>query len=167
MGVKRVYVDCTVRVEMQADDTYDPPVVTIPIDYHEVIECGTGRGQADEAFVDQRVYTASTAVDIHSRLAGIVDAGGAVINIVAPSIGAGIVLRAATGIGSADPLEIDTRLIAAANTASGDIRLADIGVNANTLVIGSAGGLAGIRPPASQQTHMQQREAIGHHARER
>ena len=88
--------------------------------------------------------TSTQAVDIHSRAAGIVDAGDAAINIVASSVGAGIVLRSATGIGSTDAIEIDTRLIAARNTTTGNIRLADVGANANTLVIGAAGGVTGI-----------------------
>jgi Ca2+-binding RTX toxin-like protein len=86
----------------------------------------------------------TTAVDIHSRGAGIIDAGDSAINIVAPAVGAGIVLRSATGIGSTNALEIDTRWITALNTTSGNIRLFDIGANANTLVIGSASGLAGV-----------------------
>jgi Ca2+-binding RTX toxin-like protein len=86
----------------------------------------------------------SSAVDIHSRLGGIVDAGDATVNIVAAAAGAAIALRSATGIGSTNALEIDARLIAALNTISGNIRLADIGPISNTLAIGMAGGLAGI-----------------------
>ncbi len=62
------------------------------------------------------------------------------INVTA----SGLALRAAIGIGSGDALETDLLTLAAINTTSGNIRIDDIGGNANLLTIGTVGTLIGI-----------------------
>ena len=64
MPVKRITVDVVVRVEEVKTVTYgDAPVNEIVIDYHKTFLTGTGQGQADRVYADERQYTASTAVD--------------------------------------------------------------------------------------------------------
>ncbi|MFO0902613.1 MAG: choice-of-anchor D domain-containing protein [Pirellulales bacterium] len=86
----------------------------------------------------------SAAVDIQSEDGGILDGGDADLDIVAAASGAGVALRARSGIGSTNSLDTDLRLLAARNTTSGNIAIADSGANSNLLTIGTVGGLVGV-----------------------
>lgn len=63
MPVTRTVVDVRVTVIHEGSSTYDPPVSEVVADYHVEFPQGTGQGQIDRAYIDERTYTASTAVD--------------------------------------------------------------------------------------------------------
>ncbi|WP_437223375.1 hypothetical protein SH661x_003192 [Planctomicrobium sp. SH661] len=102
-----------------------------------VFNAGTGTvtvSAADQVTLGEVRTTNATAnaVSITSQNGAIVDGNDAAVNIVAASSSAVTKLRAATGIGSTDTLEVDLSQLDAANSTSGDIRLQE--VNAITIL---------------------------------
>lgn len=63
MPVIRTVVDVRITVIHEGTSTYDPPVSEVVAEYHAELPSGTGQGQIDRAYIDERTYTASTAVD--------------------------------------------------------------------------------------------------------
>ncbi|MCA9080244.1 MAG: hypothetical protein KDA58_06770, partial [Planctomycetaceae bacterium] len=79
------------------------------------------------------MVTAATQISLTTTNGAIVDGGDTGgVDLSAPEL----VLRAGTGIGSKNPLETNTLLIAATNSTSGNIKLANDPGNGETLVIG-------------------------------
>jgi hypothetical protein len=77
-------------------------------------------------------------VDLHAPVGAIVDANGGATNIV----GSAAALRARNGIGSTNPLETAVSSLAASNTLTGNIQVANsVG---GLLMIGSVNGVVGV-----------------------
>jgi len=91
----------------------------------------------------QTTSDSATAVSIRTASGAVTDAGGTHVDIVAPN--GTVVIAAATGIGSGNALETAIAKLAAENTVSGNVELSNTG----PLTIATAGGIAGIRSPAS------------------
>jgi filamentous hemagglutinin family protein len=92
-------------------------------------------------------FGADDAIAVTSVAGGIIDGGDADIDIVANNPIATVDLDAATGIGSANPLETSIYNLEATNTTSGDIRIAETDAINLAEVINRGRGIVDVTGP--------------------
>jgi hypothetical protein len=90
-------------------------------------------------FLNQAIAAPAAIVSLQSDAEGIVDGNGSATNITAGSL----LFQAVAGIGSSDDLETSVSLLAANNTASGNIQV--FNTVAGVFVIGTVNGVTGIQ----------------------